>query len=471
VESVKSRDMPDIVVVVFDTARWDRFGCYGYGRPTTPTVDSLADEGTLVERMIANGPWTLPSHGSLFSGLYPSQHGSQWQTGPQLSDSVEVTMAEWLRSLGYHTICATNNGLISPRTGLARGFDRYASRLDLERGLRRIRRRLEKVLFGGDSGGRVVNDWLRHEVPQHSGPLFLFVNYLECHWAYVPPRRFERQVGGPRFGPMEGLRYRTGLARRAGPWESIARADQRTLEIYSTLYDGELANADNHLTELMDILATSGRLSEGQTLLIVTSDHGEHVGEHGLADHHASVDDHLVRVPFVAWGPGVVPRGRTRGIHEFVDVLPSMATLLETDIPAQYLGERRTGLFTADDDADARPYAFAEWRAWTEKEAGRLAKRNPSFDYTGLGQDLVCVRDNEWKLVRSADGAEALFHVESDPAEEVDLCGSAPEIVQRLRKPLDEALAAWGAWQQPEQELSDVERQEIEAHLSQLGYI
>src|SRR5262245_44494541 len=97
-------DLPDIVLVVLDTARADRFGAYGYSRPTTPTVDALARQGLLVEPMLANGPWTLPSHGSLFTGLYPTQHGCQWRSGKRLRDSVTTSMAEWLQSLGYLTV-------------------------------------------------------------------------------------------------------------------------------------------------------------------------------------------------------------------------------------------------------------------------------------------------------------------------------------------------------------------------------
>ncbi len=273
-----SGDLPNIVLVVFDTARWDRFGCYGYERPTTPTVDGLAERGLKVDAMIANGPWTLPSHGSLFTGLYPSQHGSQWQTGPVLRDAVEVTMAEWLRSLGYHTVCATNNGLISPRSRLSRGFDRYAFRLDLERGVPRMLRRSKKVLAGGDSGGHIVNRWLARELRDAPQPLFLFVNYLECHWSYAPPRRLTKRVGGTRMGAVEELAYRIRVAGRVGPWEGIARADERALEAYSTLYDGEVANVDEHLGRLMDTLRATGHLEEGLTIMIVTSDHGEHVG-------------------------------------------------------------------------------------------------------------------------------------------------------------------------------------------------
>jgi arylsulfatase A-like enzyme len=462
--------LPNIVLVVFDTARWDRFGCYGYERPTTPFVDKLAEQGLRVETMIANGPWTLPSHGSLFTGLYPSQHGSQWQTGPRLRDSVSITMAEWLRGLGYQTVCATNNGLISERTGLSRGFDRYAFRLDLERGRRRVGRRVKKVLAGGDSGGLIINEWVRGQLRDAAQPTFLFVNYLECHWSYVPPRRLEKRMGGPRFGPLEGIRYRAGLARSGGPWEAIARADERTLDIYRTLYDGELANADEHLRGLMAILRESGHVGARPTLVMVTSDHGEHVGEHRLADHHASLDDHLIRVPFVAWGPGVVEPGVQSRPFELVDVLPSLSRLLDRPLPAAELANRRTALFDPR-NANGNGYAFSEWRAWSDKELARLSERNASYDFSGLGRDLVCVRDERFKLVRAADGSEALFDLSDDPGESVDVVAAHPQDALRLRMRLDEAVGSWRGWDGEERAVTADEQAEIEQRLTELGYI
>jgi arylsulfatase A-like enzyme len=462
---------PDIVFVVFDTSRRDRFGCYGYGRETTPTVDSLARAGRTVETMIANAPWTLPSHASLFTGLYPSQHGAQWQTGPRMSDRVNVTLAEWLRGLGYETICATNNGLISERTALARGFDRYAFRLDLERGWRRKARRARKAIAGGDSGGRVVNRWIREQLRQVTGPVFLFVNYLECHWSYTPPRSVQRRIAGPRYGFVRDLRYRLELADRVGPWEAIARADDETLDVYSTLYDAEHRNVDAHLAELMDILSDVGRLREGGTLVVVTSDHGEHIGEHGLADHHASLDDHLVRVPFVAWGPGLVHDGVRGGTYEFVDVLPSMSTFLGAETPAPYLADRRTDLFTGNGSATRDGLAFAEWKAWTDNELTRLATRNPSYDFSALVRDLVCVRDDRFKLVRSSDGTEVLHDLQTDRDEERDAGRDHPDELRRLRRALDSMVDSWRSWTEKPSELSEEDRAEIEAHLGALGYI
>jgi arylsulfatase A-like enzyme len=464
-------DLPNIILVVLDTARWDRFGCYGYQRPTTPTTDTLAGTGIQVQTMISNGPWTQPAHGSLFTGLYPSQHGCQWQTGNRLSSDVRLTMAEWLRTLGYRTICATNNGLISHATGLARGFERYGFRLDIERGRRRVTRRLRKALMGGDSGGRIVNRWIRGQLGNvEEGPLFLFVNYLECHWAYAPPPMCVRAVGGSPYGYLEGLRYRAKLAARVGPWEAIARAGEDDLAAYSTLYDGELRNADRHLSELMSILERGGYVADDRSIVIVTSDHGEHIGEHGLADHHASLDDHLIRVPFVAWGPGRLPHERRSGLYEFVDVLPSLAQLLDRQLPID-VGDRRTDLFSPSPKQESDGYAFAEWRSWHANERARLERRNPSYDFSGLARDLLCVRDERFKLVRASHDQEWLFDLQTDPDEEINVMAAETAVADRLRRRLDTAIEAWGPAGEEPADLSDEERLEIEQRLSELGYI
>ena len=478
--------LPDIVLVVFDTARWDRFGCYGYPRPTTPTVDALAREGSLVRTMIANGPWTPPSHASLFTGLYPAQHGCQWQTGISLRPSVRVTMAEWLWGLGYTTICATNNGLVSDRTGLARGFERYGYRMDLESPSQRAVRQVKRAAVGAESGGRVVNRWIRRQLTdvRADRPVFLFVNYRECHWSYAPPPRFVRRVGGPRFRPTGGLRYRTRIAARVGPWEAVARASPRELDIYSTMYDGELATADHHLEDLLGILSRAGRLRPGGSMVMVTSDHGEHVGEHGLADHHASLDDHLIRVPFVAWGPGRIAAQERLGMYEFVDVLPSLARHLKLPTPQPGLRDRRMDLFENDGGParegnavrgadDPETFAFAEWRHWGGWYLKRLARRNPSYQgFDRLAQDLVAVRTARHKLVRWGDGTERLFDLDRDPAEEHDVRSQLPEVSTRLRSKLDDAQDEWETSPPTADDgLDAADTREIEARLSELGYI
>ena len=465
-------DLPDVVLVVFDTARRDRFGCYGYGQPTTPTTDSLAAAGTVAETMIANGPWTLPSHASLFTGLYPSQHGAQWQTGRRLNDRVQVTLAEVLGGAGYSTVCATNNALIASGTGLARGFDRHAHRSDLEGPWARRARQVKKVVMGGDSGGEVINDWVREQVRTIRGPMFLFVNYLECHWPYAPPRALHRRVGGPRFDAFDDFRFRMTLAKRVGPWDAVGTADDRTLAVYSSLYDAEHRNVDGHLDELLDILRSTPERRSREPIVIVTSDHGEHIGEHGLADHQASLDDHLVRVPFVAWGPGIIPTERRTTTFEFVDVLPSLLRLLDLKEPADYLADRRKDLFReTGTGANGSDLAFAEWRAWAPDDVARVSARHPSYDFSGLVRDLVCVRGDRFKLVRSRATDDQLFDLAEDPMEERDVSALHPEESSRLRAALDRELVSWSAFHSESTGLSDEQSDEIERHLTELGYL
>jgi arylsulfatase A-like enzyme len=464
-------DLPDVILVVFDTARRDRFGCYGYAPRTTPTTDSLAAAGTVVETMIANGPWTLPSHASLFTGLYPSQHGAQWQTGRRLNDRVQVTLAEVLGAAGYTTVCATNNALIAQGTGLARGFDRHAHRSDLEGPWARRARQVKKVLMGGDSGGEVINGWIREQVRTIRGPMFLFVNYLECHWPYAPPRALHRRVGGPRFGAIDDLRFRMTLAKRIGPWDAVGTADQETLDVYSALYDAEHRNVDGHLEELLDIVRSTPERRSREPIVIVTSDHGEHIGEHGLADHQASLDDHLVRVPFVAWGPGVIPTARRTTSYEFVDVLPSLARLLGVALPVDYLADRRTDLFLGNGASGGADLSFAEWRAWAPEDLARVSARHPSYDFSRLVRDLVCVRSARFKLVRSRGTDDQLFDLAEDPMEERDVRDLHQEETTRLRAALDHELSTWSAFHGEASGLSDEQSDEIERHLTELGYL
>jgi arylsulfatase A-like enzyme len=464
-------ELPNIVLIVLDTARRDRFGCYGYERPTTPNVDTLAREGMLVDKMFANAPWTPPSHASLFTGLYPTQHGCQWGKPIKLDPGVGTTMAEWLGGLGYETVCISSNGLISEKTGLSRGFEHYAFRLDLEKGVRRYARRARKALLGGDAGGGVMNQYLRKVLPTIKRPMFLFVNYLECHWAYVPRPSLVRRVGGPRFRFPNGLHYRMRIADRKGPWDAVGTADREHLDIYSTLYNAELASGDMHVGRLLESLERSGHLAGGNTLVLIASDHGEHLGERGLADHHGALDDILIHVPFVAWGPGIVEPGKKMGIWELVDVFPSLARLLDKPLPEPYLEERRSGLFD-ESTSNSDQYAFSEWRTWNPKELERISQRNPSYNFAPLVRDLVCVRDDRYKLVRGSDGTEFLYDCVSDPDEATDVATLYPDVAARMRKSLDDAVASWRPMDVSEQaEFTEAERLEIEQRLEALGYI
>jgi hypothetical protein len=144
---------------------------------------------------------------------------------------------------------------------------------------------------------------------------------------------------------------------------------------------------------------------------------------------------------------------------------------LGTDAPAGYLSERRDDLFLAPAEGDRRQYAFAEWRAWNDKERVRLARRNPSFAFDGLGRDLTAVRDDHFKLVRTAGGAESLFDLRRDPGESRDVSDAFPSERARLSAQLDRAVSGWREWEEGGVALSKEDERELEARLSALGYI
>jgi arylsulfatase A-like enzyme len=167
----------------------------------------------------------------------------------------------------------------------------------------------------------------------------------------------------------------------------------------------------------------------------------------------------------------MVPAGVRGGMYELVDVMPSIARFLGRQPPADYLEGRRQDLLSQSRDSFGEEYAFAEWRSWTEKERTRLGNRNPAYDFTGLGRDLVAVRDRRFKLVRDADGGEALYDTANDPMEQEDLSALRVETVKRLREQLDMMLESWERWDRPAEPTTPEEQAEIEQRLAELGYI
>jgi len=408
--------------------------------------------------MMANAPWTIPSHASLFTGRHPHEHGAEWGT-PRLRGDVS-TIAEHLTDIGYTAICGTNNALISPATGLARGFARYAYRQDVQSRATRQLSRLRRMAFGGDDGGHLINRWIAEQLRSVSGKLFLFVNYMDCHWSWAPSRRDEYQADGFAEGRRTSLLYRLRVAHRLGPWEAVAPASEESLDRARHFYRAELARADRNLNELLDVLERTGRLRSGSPLILITSDHGEHLGEHGLADHQGSLDDHLTRVPFVAWGPGRVPATVREGVHSHVDVLPSLLRLLGATVANDDSLDRSNTLFKHD--AVPGRVAFSSWKPWPEEELRKLARKNPSFNFEPLRRELVSARSEATRV--SIDSGREVW---TTPEGEL-LSPAATD--ERLRDELRRFRFA--ARDEVHRDGIDPDQtREIERHLEELGYI
>jgi arylsulfatase A-like enzyme len=292
---------PHVVVLLWDTTRADRLTSHGHARDTAPWLASLAARGVLFENCRAPSPWTLPSHASLFTGLMPTVHGAIDLRDPLMPH--HRTLAEDLAAAGYDTLLVYNNSAVAPNSGLAQGF---------------ARERYARSPEGKPTAAAAV-EVLRQELGARAAdpkrrdrPLFLFVNLLDPHLPYDPPESLERawRLPGAAESEVRALRE-FGFPREMEHNLGLRVLDARSLEILGRLYDAELKETDARCAEMETLLAGAGILGPGKdTLLVVTSDHGENLGEEGLLDHKLSVSDALLHVPLVLHRPGSFEGGR-----------------------------------------------------------------------------------------------------------------------------------------------------------------
>jgi arylsulfatase A-like enzyme len=306
---------PNIVLVVLDTARADAFEPYGAAVGSTPTVASLARDGVA---MTAYSPanWTVPAHASLFTGLLPREVGlTQVRGGDRDRCRASMTavagrnLVPWLRSQGWSTRAVSANPWISPQSGFDVGFDEFVVVAPSRRALghdgalsTRLGWAASALLARADDGARrveqVLNGWAFDVDPGR--PFFWFVNLLECHAPYLPPRPYARGAWQRLLAADDARRYlsletvfRVCAGNVAVPPAALARM--------RLLYRQSVRLVDDWLDRLLTTLDAAGVLPDTQ--IIVTSDHGENLGDGGLLGHAFSLDERLVRVPFVTAGP------------------------------------------------------------------------------------------------------------------------------------------------------------------------
>ncbi|MHA7838982.1 MAG: sulfatase [bacterium] len=312
------------MVIVLDTLRADAVSAYGEVTGTTPILDSLAEKGILYRNVFAPSPWTLTSHVSLFSGLDANEHGVGLSGRSQTPESLRL-LAEDFRSAGYVTAGFSENTIVSSDFGLDQGFEIFAST--------DVTKAFDAELQGEDpasSFGLVdrVRDWSRTRDPDR--PYFLFVNILDPHDPYLLR---DDNPWVPSEAPPGEVAYAASAYRI--PFSICDRLPAPThLPILRGLYLGDVAAADAKLGRILSIL-DEGRSPEEPRVLLVTSDHGEHLGEHRLMQHRFSVRSQVLKVPLIVTGltetaTGVVDQAV--GMHAAHDALLCWA--LEEGCPA-----------------------------------------------------------------------------------------------------------------------------------------
>jgi arylsulfatase A-like enzyme len=422
-------DRPDILLVVIDTLRADHLSCYGYGRETSPHIDRLASEGILYEQSISAASWTFPAHASLFTGLYPSRHDATSQTRT-LKGSFD-TLAELLDRAGYRTGGFSNNVWFLESGGLQQGFDEFREmwrhQVVEDKGIS-----FDDPAY--DMGAARTTDeilaWL--DGLEGDDPFFVFVNYFEPHLPYRPTRPFDGAFLPEDADAKEVEELRSFYSPREYayildiPWVPV---DDEGLEILTALYDGEIAYVDSIIGRLVEGLKSRGRLDD--TLLVITSDHGEHLGEHHMLDHKLSLYEPLLQVPLILWNPKRIPKGMR--IETQVQTHDVFGTLLD------FAGVDR-------ESAPRLPFADdGERRTFAELAYPKIFLDAIDRELPGLGQrtlpfarSLKAVRGPRYKLIEGSDGSVELYDLDADPDESRDLADELPQVVARLKKSLDE---------------------------------
>ena len=337
----------NVLFVVLDTVRKDHLTVYGYDRPTTPSLEAFAEEAAVYEGAVAQAPWTLPSHATMFTGLYPGQHGAS-QERPYLEGT--TTLAETLSAAGYDTACFSSNAWITPYTRLTDGFgsqDNFFQALPgdfLSNPLAGVWKRMtDSDTFRGvadtlvDWGNRVheymvssgrddsktpqVIDQTTDFIDDADGPFFAFINLMDAHLPYHPPEEYRDQFA-PGVDPND-------VCQNSKEYNSGARdIDDEEWETIRGLYDAELRHIDSELGRLFEWLRTEGHWEN--TTVIVTADHGELHGEHDLYGHEFGLYEPIVNVPLLVKHPALEPERIDRQL-ELLDLYHTVLDVTGVD--------------------------------------------------------------------------------------------------------------------------------------------
>ncbi|MFO8057320.1 MAG: sulfatase [bacterium] len=387
---------PNIIIISIDTLRADHLEPYGHDMPVSPAISALAHESILFERCYSHASWTPPSVASLFTSLYPVQHGSLGKDRIPLS-SGNRTMAETFAEAGYFTAAFSSSPFVHPDFGFGQGFRVFG--------------------FEEDENAAALTamavDWL-HERP--AGPFFLYVMYFDPHFPYVPP---ENYLGMFRKGPEGKPLWRAGHVPNIKSLYGLsAEVGRETYNFLHSSYQGEIAFTDDRVGALISRFRQEGLLRN--SIVVLTSDHGEEFLEHGGFGHGNTLYEEQLHVPLLVRLPGGSGGGRRiASITRQVDLLPTLLEFAGIEHPAPVEGKSFLSALTQDEDLPDRP-AFAT-----------------SMHLLHEGQTMKSLRQGRHKLILYENPDRALlFDLDEDPSELHNLVREKPELRKRMMESL-----------------------------------
>lgn len=428
----------NVLLISMDTTRKDHLSCYGYEDETTPNIDRLAKESLRYDNCVAVSNWTLPTHASMLSGLYPITHGARWVTQDMehisgkknalneqgkkfislaspagLMSSDCQTLAETLNYVGYRTGAVVSNfTYVNKAFRLDQGFDHYDDRIGTTAA--RYRR--------ADEITDEALTWLQES--EQEKPFFMFLNYMDPHKIYSPPKPYDTKFAkGPSPFKLNTYKKRSafyhktrGAVMETGTGRPIRPEEHRILTQH---YNGEIAFMDHHIGRLLDSLRQQNLYDN--TLIFITADHGESLGEHQIMGHAFSMYEPEIAVPMLVKMPNSSRTGAIDYGVQHPDIMPTVLEVLE--LPPHTGVQGISMLNPSNRDLVACEYIFTQH-----------VKRWKRYDYV---QHALYRDGMKYIEYDSRTNPPELYNIQDDPSELVNLIASQPDVARELKAGLD----------------------------------
>jgi arylsulfatase A-like enzyme len=404
--------LPDIFLITVESLRPDHIGHYSGKRDTTPNLDAFATQSVVYEDAHSVTSWTLPSHASMFTGLYPTAHGAVGVKS-KLGDRV-LTLAELLTEQGYQTAGFASGPYLARAHNLKQGFEFYddsAAAIGAHSGAHDdvTNPLFEKIIF------RFLDSYR-----DSKRPLFFFAYYWDPHYDYIPPPPYDTLFVPEDSESIDVRDYEDST-------RVTSAISPAQLRYVLSQYDGEIRHTDHYLGRLFDVLKKNDLWED--SVVIVTSDHGEEFFDHGNKGHKRTLYAESVHVPLIVKYPRSASTGRDPRLVSLVDLFPTILELAGTRSPRPHQGE---SLLVAEPVPD-RSIFFELLSTFYYRRGDGAGFRREDEGLLGIRRD-----DHKLIVVDSEDRAE-LYRMSSDRSEQRDISAEEPERVAELRS----ALAAW----------------------------
>jgi len=452
-----------ILLITIDTLRADHLSSYGYPRATSPVLDSLADEGVRFDMPIVQWPKTGPSFASMFTSTYPKDNGIVRKIGTRLPDQFRM-LAEVLKDQGYTTRAVVANGAVASEFNFNQGFDTYIESWKLT----------PPDDATDPTGAGMINQLVETILEDHQPdqPLFLWVHYLDPHFPYEAPEPWtDKFAGDELYDPAPKVEITQDKPRRQmmGIGREQVLDDSDELAFYVARYDAEIAYVDSKIGELIDFLDHKGLMQD--TLTIVTSDHGESLGEHEYYfDHGRFSFQTCLRVPLIFHQPGVLDPRVDNSPAELLQLAPTLMEAAGVELldGVWMQGESLWPRLLGQEFETPERFAFSE--------AGYAVK--PLWQRTVTDGRYKLIYAQDWGEQRWLAGKEnpfSLFDLQQDPGETENLIGRVEAPERRLKTALHRL------WEEPPFEVEieavdgEFEHEEMDEEtrrqLKALGYL